>query len=325
MKSGFSKLTGIVIIVAILLSGCAATKHAKQTRKARTQSSQVSASSSSSKSAVKKPKRSSRMSNAQRQIRTIEQRTVTSASGRTSVYVRNLQTKRPVVMHNRQQRSASVIKLFIMIAVFRQIKLGRLSASQMVTIPKQDRVGGTGVLASQSTKQLSVNQLLTLMIRNSDNTATNVLIDQLGGLRPVNTEIQRLGCTQTVLQRKMLDYQALKNGKDNLTSVADVGHVLGKLYQHQILGNPYDAQMLQLLRHNANQSKIPTLINQKAIIYNKTGEFPDYGVQNDAAIVKKGHQAFVAVVLSENGAQNRQIKAMQQLGRRLFGVVFSHE
>lgn len=60
-----------------------------------------------------------------------------------------------------------------------------------------------------------------------------------------------------------------------------------KIDRHQLLGGRYDTEMLRLLANNANQTKLPALISSKATIYNKTGEFPDYGVQNDAAIVKK--------------------------------------
>ncbi len=101
----------------------------------------------------------------------------------------------------------------------------------------------------------------------------------------------------------MLDYTALKAGRDNYTSADDVGKTLNAIYTGQLLGSNYDAQMLQLLKGNANQSKIPALIRGSATIYNKTGEFPDYGVQNDAAIIKHKNRAFIAVVLSENGSQ----------------------
>ncbi|GAX01310.1 serine hydrolase [Secundilactobacillus silagei] len=323
MKFGFSKLVGSLLLGVIMVSGCSRADHQPSKAQSSSQSSQVKASSEHAKTASVAPKATSKANLNQRDIQSVEKKCLKKASGQTSIYVDSLNARQPVIMNNRSQRSASVIKLFIMVETFRQIKAGRLTLNQEVSIPQADRVGGTGELAHQSVSQLSVSRLLTLMIRNSDNSATNVLIDRLGGLTVINQEINRLGCTQTRLQRKMLDYQALKNGKDNLTSVKDVGGLLGKLYQHRVLGNPYDAKMLQLLRYNANQSKLPALINQKATIFNKTGEFPDYGVQNDAAIVQKGHQAFVVVVLSQHGVQSKQINAMQQLGSQLYTIIFT--
>lgn len=325
MKFGFNKLIVLMLLCAIGISGCSkANQHASKVQ-SKVSTSKAASSSSHAGVASSVPKATSKVDSAQREIQTAEKKCVTSASGKTSIYVYNLKSQQPVIMHNRSQRSASVIKLFIMVEAFHQIKAGRLSLNQDVEISKADRVGGTGELAHQNVSQLTVQQLLTLMIRNSDNSATNVLIDRLGGLSTVNGEIRRLGCSDTYLQRKMLDYQALKNGKDNLTSVKDVGSLLVKLYQHSVLGAPYDSEMLQLMTNNANQSKLPALINQKATVYNKTGEFPDYGVQNDAAIVKRGNQAFVAVVLSQNGSENKQISAMQQLGQTLYNINFSEK
>ncbi|MCI2020444.1 MAG: class A beta-lactamase-related serine hydrolase [Lentilactobacillus buchneri] len=326
MKFGFNKLV-IVAAGLFLIGGCSESKKTQdaQSSSEATQSSKPSRDGSwhfkvGQRVTSKGPSKRVELQN---KILTAESQCVVASSGKTSIYVSELDSKNPVVENNRVQRSASVIKIFIMIEAFRQIKAGQLTLNQQVIIPADDRVGGTSELANQNTHQLSVKQLLRLMIRNSDNTATNVLIDKLGGLAVINAEINRLGCSHTKLRRKMLDYWALQNGRDNVTSVSDLGKTLMALSGHRLLGHPYDSEMLQLLRYNSNQSKLPALINRKAVIYNKTGEFPDYGVQNDAAIVKKGKRAFVVVVLSENGTQQKQINAMQMLGKRLYSIFFS--
>ncbi|GEP24784.1 serine hydrolase [Lentilactobacillus diolivorans] len=325
MKFGFSKLLGIVLGL-ILIGGCSANKQSADDKRPA-KSSQTLSSQSNSRHIQVAKKASRRKTNSQgvelkHKILAAEKQCIKSSAGKTSVFVDSLNNGQLIVTNNQVQRSASVIKLFIMIDTFHQIQTGRLKLNQLVSFPKSDRVDSTGELANQAVHQVSVSELLKLMIRNSDNSATNVLIDHLGGLNIVNEEIRRLNCNHTKLQRKMLDYQALQSGKDNLTTSKDIGKILVRLYHHHVLRNPYDSAMLQLLRHNANQSKLPALINQKSVIYNKTGEFPQYGVQNDAAIIKKGNQAFIVVVLSENGVQTKQINAMQQLGENLYTIIF---
>lgn len=318
MKFGLS-IKVAALLSLLVLSGCSTQKHS--TEQAHSTSSSVQKSSQRTKTPEKKKQVKSSSENGQ--IQHALQTCVNDASKKTSGYVKVIGDHQAIHINgSRRQRSASDIKIFVMVEAFRQIKAGTLHLNDMVSIPQDDKVGGTGQLANQDTNRLSCINLLNLMIKNSDNTATNVLIDKLGGLAPINKSIQELGCNNTRIQRKMLDYTALKAGRDNYTSADDVGKTLNAIYTGQLLGSNYDAQMLQLLKGNANQSKIPALIRGSATIYNKTGEFPDYGVQNDAAIIKHKNRAFIAVVLSDNGSQNSQIKAMNILGKQLFQTIF---
>lgn len=59
------------------------------------------------------------------------------------------------------------------------------------------------------------------MIIQSDNSATNILIDKLG-MASVNRMIKKLDCPDMVLQRKMMDFEAVKQGRQNYTSVTDM-------------------------------------------------------------------------------------------------------
>jgi beta-lactamase class A len=59
--------------------------------------------------------------------------------------------------------------------------------------------------------QVRVLDLALLMIIVSDNVATNLLIDYLGGVEPVNAFIQRCGLSHTTLNRK----SARKSQKPN--------------------------------------------------------------------------------------------------------------
>ncbi|MGF2385503.1 serine hydrolase [Lentilactobacillus otakiensis] len=317
MKFGLS-IKFVAALSLILMAGCS-----PQSKKASSHQASSSQMASNTSSKTSKPQKQSRLATQQGQIKTALKACVTNASGKTAGYVKQIGDHQPVEFSgNRRQRSASVIKIFVMIEAFRQIKAGTIHLSDNISIPQSDKVGGTGVLANQNTQHLTCGQLLNLMIKNSDNTATNVLIDKLGGLGPINQSIKKLGCSNTSLQRKMLDYSALQSGRDNYTSASDVGKTLNMIYTHRLLGSGWDTKMLNLLQGNANQTKIPAQIRNTATIYNKTGEFPDYGVQNDAAIIQKGNRAFIAVILSENGTQSSQINAMSYLGKHLYQIIF---
>ena len=120
-----------------------------------------------------------------------------------------------------RMRSASMIKTLIMATLLQHEADGSISLGDSYTIRESDIVGGTGSVQSMGAgTRLSLSRLAELMISQSDNVATNVLIDRLG-MGTVNDEGARLGLGQTVLARKMMDTAAAAAGRENYTSASD--------------------------------------------------------------------------------------------------------
>ena len=118
-----------------------------------------------------------------------------------------------------QVTSASTIKVPILMAALDQCAQNKLSMDQMVPIPTPFE--DTTVFEPENYRsEYPLMELLEWMIVNSDNTATNAVIEVLG-MDTVNDFVKRIGATQTVLQRKMLDFEAKAAGRDNLTSARD--------------------------------------------------------------------------------------------------------
>lgn len=241
--------------------------------------------------------------------------------GDNAVFVAAQNDDRPYIWHNQSQRADSVIKIFIMLTAFQQASENKWDWQEVYTLQKSDQVGGTGILQSQAPgTQLTNLELVTDMMKYSDNTATNIVINQLGGLPVVNQEIKALGLHQTKLARKMLDNNALQAGRDNMTSVADLGNTLVKLANHQLISPAADEQMLSIMQQCQNHTKLPQLLPTNVTIYNKTGEFDTYGVENDAAIIATHHNWLVIVGMSQNGQLNQQMPAFNQLGKQVYEI-----
>lgn len=237
-------------------------------------------------------------------VKRLVKRDLQPLGGRWSVKVTRLGQKRRLTVRTgnqrlTRQRSASTIKVFVMLTIYRQVQQKKLRLTQ------QDR------------------RDLQLMIHNSDNAAANRLIDRAGGFKPINKTIKQFKFRHTVLQRHMLDTAALEQGRDNYTSVGDLTRFLTRVYRHKLLGKTYDKQMLTLLKGCRNHSKLPALVKH-ATVYNKTGEYPDKGVQNDAAIFKTKHGTYSIVVMAQNGQQEQQYQGMQRLGRDVVNYLDHH-
>ena len=101
-------------------------------------------------------------------------------------------------------RTASTVKVAIFAAVMSGVAKGRIELEERVKVGPGDQTGGSGVLSVLRTGLApTVADLCTLMIVVSDNTATNMLIDLVGGVKEVNAAVTSLGFGDITLHRKL--------------------------------------------------------------------------------------------------------------------------
>src|SRR5690349_2773788 len=124
--------------------------------------------------------------------------------GKLALYATNLKTGKSISIDaDTPVPTASVIKLPILIEAMTQVKAGRRRLSDKVNLQKEDIVQGSGVLQFFETPLvMTLKDALTFMIIESDNTATKLVIDQVG-IRNVNDGIARMGLKQTFLYKKV--------------------------------------------------------------------------------------------------------------------------
>lgn len=218
---------------------------------------------------------------------------------------------------NRSIRSASIMKMFIAAAFLDQVEKGNFILEDEYHVANGEKVGGTGVIStfSEENSTLSYVQLLNHLIVDSDNTAGNVLLNALGGLDGINKYLASKGYHETIMNRYFMDTDSLAAGKDNYTSAYDCAKFLRNIYINNEVSPNADNLLLGWLRKSGNKSKLPALVDSDITVYNKTGEYADYGVESDACIFEKGGKAYVVVVLSDSGNSSEQIQGMNLFGR----------
>ena len=100
--------------------------------------------------------------------------------------------------------TASVIKIFLLAALLAECDAGKKNLNDILHVENRENVGGTGILKEMKTDFfLSVYDMAVLMIIISDNVATNLLVDYLGGVENVNTFLMKTGLTRTKMNRKV--------------------------------------------------------------------------------------------------------------------------
>ena len=217
---------------------------------------------------------------------------------------------------NEVYQSASLIKLPILFEALRQMEAGHLQKERQILIEDGDKIGDTGVLQAMKVKQLPVLDLLSLMIIVSDNTATNLMIDLLGK-DCINSTISRIGMSNTILHRKMLDFSAIQNGLDNYTSAADIGLCLKEGVSGNLLSQDSKSIFHSFLRQQQFKEKLPFYVDDTILeIGNKTGELP--GVEHDCGIITYGKKEAIIVVLIDDLSDQQSGKTtIQQIGKHI--------
>lgn len=192
---------------------------------------------------------------------------------------------------------ASSIKIHILTEVFRQASLGKFSLMDIRQIQSSYRVGGSGILSSLGDKSvsLSIRDYCVLMIVLSDNSATNLLID-LVGMNNVNESLQKNGATKTKLQRVMMDVQAAKEGRENISTPKDVMTILEKLYNGTLVNKNASEEMLSIMKLD-KEGAMKSGIAASVPIANKGGDVD--GVRTDVGIIYLENNPYIICVMTK--------------------------
>lgn len=118
--------------------------------------------------------------------------------GTVSVYAKNLDTGASYSLRGDERvRTASTIKLAILSEVYAEAADGRLNLDETIELKAPMKVEGAGILQDLSNgDRLPLRDIVLLMIVLSDNTATNLILDRIGG-DAVNARMEALGFKHT--------------------------------------------------------------------------------------------------------------------------------
>jgi beta-lactamase class A len=214
-------------------------------------------------------------------------------------------------------KAASLIKLWVLVELMRRIDCGQAAYTDGVLVLPTDVVGGTGELQHETFPQVvTLFRLAQYMIKYSDNTATNVLIDYLGGFEPVNALIDSMNQRETVLGRKMLATPP----PENFTSPDDVISLLGAVWDRQVLRQVNRDLMLSFMLEQTLNGKIPAALPSGVPVAHKTGELPD--VSHDVGYyLIPGTE--IAVAFLTAGVETDGAETVRQLARAVYDYIDS--
>ena len=241
---------------------------------------------------------------------------LSALGGDTGVYIKNLVTGEtwqrgedvPVV-------AASVIKIPVMIEAFRQAQTGELSLEEIHVLEDWERLPSCGTLKAMHTGiEMTLLDLVKLMIIVSDNAATNIMIRRVG-IENVNRTLRTLGCEKTTLNRLLFDREASKRGVKNFITAGEMGMVLEKLWRGEVISKAARDAMMEILLDQRLNGKLPFFIDSMGIdIAHKTGE--DDGISHDVGVIYT-REPLVVCFVGEHVDVPRYERIMQDAARML--------
>lgn len=175
--------------------------------------------------------------------------------------------------------AASTIKIPILIAFFQDVDAGKIPLDESLTLTKELMGGGSGNLQYlKPGSQISALETVTKMSVISDNTATNMIIERLGGKEALNQRFREWGLKSTAIANALPDLEGT-----NTTSPKDLVKLLAMLDRGELVSLKSRDRILTIMRQTTNQTLLPQGIEKDATIAHKTG---DIGLMlGDAGIV----------------------------------------
>lgn len=217
--------------------------------------------------------------------------------------------------------SASMIKVPIMLCVFSLIEKGEASLATEIIV-EEKQILEDSLVFEYGQRKATLHELVVWMIVNSDNTATNVLISFIG-MDQLNAYFSEIGLSQTRVERLMLDYQAIKDGRNNLISLWDFMTCM-KLLKETEDEREYARLALDIMKQNRDHESLCRYIYEGPVIAHKTGGLD--GIVHDAGIIYTAAGSyFLGVFISEFSHSTELEKEAQKLIGRLSRKTYERE
>jgi beta-lactamase class A len=215
--------------------------------------------------------------------------------------------------------AASTIKVPILVHLLQRAAAGSFDLEERLPIPKGPRVeGSSGVLQElESVHALSVRDLATLMIVVSDNLATNVLLDRLGGPAAVQESVESWRLPDTRIQRRMMDFEAARRGRENLTTPRDLAALFEGLARGSLLGPSETAFALGALGAVQDLAGLRRGIPEETRVEHKTGDLPG-AYAHDAGLVRAARGTVLVCAMTHGPSVAEGYDAVAALGRAVW-------
>ncbi len=194
--------------------------------------------------------------------------------------------------------TASIIKIPVLIQAFKAIESGMIKLEDKISMTDYYKSEGSGSLQFKGVKAVyTVDELARVMITESDNSATNILMDATGGMNAMNQSLRKWGMSETRLNDWLPDLSGT-----NVTTSKEMATMLYNIDNPNFLTLASREKMIDYMSHVHNNRLVQAGLPPEAIFIHKTGDIGK--MLGDAGIVYTPNGKKYIVVMLVNRPYN---------------------
>lgn len=185
------------------------------------------------------------------------------------IFIWDYQSKNFVSINGDMQiPAASIIKVPILVQMFKRIESNNLSLYEKVQMTPYYRTSGSGYLQYRPDgTTFNLFELAKYMIRTSDNSATNMILSSIGGAHEMNAALRNWGFSKTYIKTWLPDLYGT-----NLTTPKDMATILYNADNPDFLSLENRSHIVEIMSNVKNTSLLKQGIPDSARLLHKTGD-----------------------------------------------------
>jgi beta-lactamase class A len=253
--------------------------------------------------------------------------------GKVAVAVKHLKTGESFYLNaDTAMPTASLIKLPVMVETYWQASEEKVKLDTKLTLKKDDKVPGSGILTPHFSDGATfpLKDAVRLMIVFSDNTATNMILDQIG-IPSTNTRMEKLGFKNTKINAKVfkgsttsINPEGTKKYGLGSTTAREMVELLQLIEEGKVVSPDACKEMLTHLKACDDKEKMTRLLPAGTVVAHKTGSVN--ASKTDAGIIYLKSGPVALCVLTDENDDKRWVidNAAQVLIARIAKEVYDH-
>lgn len=242
-------------------------------------------------------------------LKTVVEKAIGNNDASFGIAIKHMKTGEQYYYNEDQEfDTASLYKLWIMAAVYRQIQDGRLKKEDVLSqeIPvlnEKFRIDPTLAELTEGSISQNVGQALERMITVSDNYSALLLSEKLR-LSTVSRYLADAGFSSSRL------------GEPPISTPSDIASFLEKLYREKLADAANTQEMISLLKKQTLNNKIPSELPEHTVVAHKTGELGEFS--HDAGIVYTDKGDYIIVVMTQSASPAATEKTIGKISRAVY-------